>query len=63
MRILRYLVRVTDLSDPRQRGKALTGDRAGHWRYRVGDYRVIVQIIEHQVTVLTLSAGHRSSIY
>ena len=28
--------------DPRVHGKPLTADRVGQWRYRIGDYRVIV---------------------
>ena len=28
-------------SDPRRHGKALTANRSGQWRYRVGDYRII----------------------
>jgi len=63
VRIMRYLVHVTELNDPRQRGKGLTGDLSGQWRYRVGDYRVIAQIVDRQVTVLALSVGHRSGIY
>ena len=30
--------------DPRQRGKGLTANRSGQWRYRIGDYRLICQI-------------------
>ena len=35
-RIETYLVQ-----DPKELGKALTGDFRGYWRYRWGDYRVI----------------------
>lgn len=37
-RITAYLREVTALDDPRERGKALTGNLSGLWRYRVGDY-------------------------
>ena len=30
--------RLVSLDDPRQLGKALQGQYAGYWRYRVGDY-------------------------
>ena len=43
-RIKTYLDEVCELEDPRSRGKGLTGDLAGYWRYRVGDYRVILEI-------------------
>ncbi len=40
--ILRYLRdRISGSDDPRRFGHALTGDRKGLWRYRVGDYRIV----------------------
>jgi mRNA interferase RelE/StbE len=43
--ILRYLrERIEDAEYPRRFGKALTGNKVGLWRYRVGDYRVICSI-------------------
>ena len=50
-------------TDPRAHGKALTANRSGLWRYRVGDYRLISQIDDSAVTILMLEIGHRSSIY
>jgi mRNA interferase RelE/StbE len=44
-------------------GKALTGNKKGFWRYRVGDYRMICQISNSHCTVLVLSIGHRNTIY
>ncbi|MGB8770386.1 MAG: type II toxin-antitoxin system RelE/ParE family toxin [Candidatus Korobacteraceae bacterium] len=38
--------RVLMAKDPRQLGKALTGDKGGLWRYRIGDYRAICKIEE-----------------
>ena len=49
--------------DPRQRGKGLTANRRGQWRYRIGDYRLICQIQDAQLVILALSVGHRSTIY
>ena len=39
-RMLDELDEIAKLEDPRSRGKALTGNLAGVWRYRVGDYRI-----------------------
>ena len=50
-------------TDPRVHGNALTANRSGLWRYRVGDYRLIAQIYDSAVTILMLEIGHRSSIY
>ncbi|EIC97112.1 plasmid stabilization system protein, RelE/ParE family [Lachnoanaerobaculum saburreum F0468] len=50
-------------SNPRQHGKGLTADRSGQWRYRVGSYRIIVDINDEKVLVLVLEIGHRKNIY
>ena len=39
-------------SDPRQHGKALTANRSGQWRYRVGDYRIIAEIQDDKIIIL-----------
>lgn len=49
--------------DPRAKGKGLTANRSGQWRYRIGDYRVIADIQDNIVTILVLEVGHRSKIY
>ena len=56
----RYLV---GCSNPRQRGKGLTANRSGQWRYRVGDYRIIAKIEDDRVLILVLEVGHRSEVY
>ena len=59
-KILNY---IDDIVKPRDKGKPLSGNKKGLWRYRVGDYRILCQINDSTVTVLVLSIGHRSSIY
>ncbi len=49
-------------SNPRQHGKGLAADRSGQWRYRVGSYRIIVDINDEKVLVLVLEIGHRKNI-
>ncbi len=62
--ILRYLrERIATFDDPRRFGKALGGDMAGLWRYRVGDYRLIVTFEEDRLVVLVLTLGHRRNVY
>ena len=39
--IVRYLSELEKLESPRSRGKGLTADLSGLWRYRVGDWRVL----------------------
>lgn len=54
---------LAETSDPRERGKALTGPMTGLWRYRVGDYRLVCELIEQRLVVLVVRLGHRSRIY
>ena len=49
--------------DPRAHGKPLTSNRAGQWRYRVGDYRLLAKIMDREIVILILAVGHRSLIY
>ena len=56
--------RIAGLDDPRQLGEALQGTRfAGLWRYRVGDYRILVEIRDEVVTVIVIGVGHRGEVY
>lgn len=45
--------------DPRKHGKALIGDRKGLWRYRIGNYRLIVEIQDDKLIILILTFGYR----
>ena len=49
--------------DPRSFGKGLTANRAGQWRYRIGDYRMICYINNNELIILALSIGHRKEVY
>jgi len=49
--------------NPRQYGKALTANRSGQWRYRIGDYRLICHIDDGKLIILALTVGHRREIY
>ena len=51
--------------DPRKHSnvKPLKGTMAGHYRYRVGDYRVIYRIDETKSEVFVLKIAHRSAAY
>ena len=62
--IVAYLEeRIEGGEDPRRFGKPLKADLAGLWRYRVGDYRIVCRIVDRELVVLVLSAGHRKTIY
>ncbi len=39
------------------------GDLAGLYKFRVGDYRVIYQILHDEQTIVIHQVGHRGEIY
>lgn len=47
--------------DPGRNSKRLTQPSLGTYRYRIGDYRVIFDIVGADLVILRV--GHRSSIY
>ena len=52
-------------TDPRQGNnvKRLTGDWAGYFRYRVGDWRVIYRIDDDRSRVYAAVIAHRREVY
>ena len=64
-RILTFLFEsVAKLDNPRDLGKALTGPRLGsYWSYRVGDYRIVCDLLNDRLVVLVLKIGHRRDVY
>lgn len=49
--------------NPREKGKALSYNRVGQWRYRIGNYRLICEIKDKELIILALEFGHRKNIY
>ena len=49
--------------NPRAHGKGLTSNRSGQWRYRVGDFRLICEILDNRLIILVLTIGDRKSVY
>ena len=62
-RIFSYMDEVGELSDPRSRGKALTANLSGLWRYHVGKYRLVCKIIDNELVILVVDIAHRKEIY
>ena len=61
--IVESLQQVAGSDNPRQRGKAMVGERKGYWRYRMGDYRVIARIEDRRMVIVVITVGHRREIY
>lgn len=64
-RILVFLHdRIAALDNPRSTGTALRGATLrGCWRYRTGNYRIVVEIDDGSMTILVLRVGHRRNVY
>jgi mRNA interferase RelE/StbE len=64
IRIAKWITKnLEDTEFPTAYGKPLIGNYKGFWRYRIGDYRVIAEIIDDIVTISIVAAGHRKNIY
>lgn len=61
-KILSYL-RERTKENPRNFGKQLAGDKAGLWRYRIENFRVICRLQDDKFIVLVVAVGHRKEIY
>jgi len=62
--IFNWLIKPLDnVENPRYSGKSLTGNKQGLWRYRIGNYRVIVDISDTNCVIIAVEVGHRKFIY
>ena len=62
-RIIEYLRETSSGEDPHSRGRGLTGNLAGLWRYRVGNYRIIASIEDDELLILAINIDHWAQIY
>lgn len=63
LRIRSFLREIAQLDNPCNRGKALTANKRGLWRWRVGDYRIVADIVNETVVIVVVDIGHRSTVY
>ena len=61
--IISYMDKVGLLAEPRSRGKALSANLKGFWRYRVGDYRILCEIQDEKLIICVVDLDHRKNIY
>jgi mRNA interferase RelE/StbE len=62
--ILAYLYEKLETEDdPKRFGKPLAGNLKEFWRYRVGDYRIICEIKNHEFQILAVHVAHRRKVY
>lgn len=64
VRIVKFLRERLSVSDnPKSSGKQLLGSMCLFWRFRVGDYRIICDIKDDELVILSLRIGHRKEVY
>lgn len=49
--------------NPRQHGKGLTANRSGQWRYRIGEYRILVKIEDDKIILILIDIKHKKEVY
>jgi mRNA interferase RelE/StbE len=49
--------------DPLNLGKKLTGNLRGLMRYRFGDYQIIYEVMNNEISVVIVRVSHRKGVY
>ncbi|MGP1459638.1 MAG: type II toxin-antitoxin system RelE family toxin [Treponema sp.] len=61
--IQKYIDKIAERENPRTLGEPLQANLSSYWKYRVGDYRLIVEIQDDKLVVLMLVVAHRKQVY
>lgn len=62
-KIQKYINKIEEREDPRTLGEQLQENLSSYWKFQVGDYRLIAEIIDDRVIVLMLVIAHRREVY
>jgi len=57
------LAELEQIDNPREKLGPLKGKGKGLYSIRTGEYRAILEIIDEELVVLVIEAGHRKTIY
>ncbi len=60
---IRKAIELRLLENPVMAGKPLRQSLRGHWKMRVGDYRVIYQVDQDKSLIYVLIIGNRKDVY
>jgi mRNA interferase RelE/StbE len=64
LRIMKWVAdNLEGTADPRLHGKQLKHTLGQYWRYRIGDYRLLVEIIDDDLILRLITTAHRREIY
>lgn len=61
--ILDYMDTVAKSTNPRRIGRAMKGEYSGLYRYRIGSYRVICNIIDDILVIEVIKVSSRQGAY
>lgn len=61
--IQKYIDKLAERDDPRSLGDPLESNLVSFWRYRVGDYRLVAEILDDRLIVLFVVVAHRKNVY
>jgi mRNA interferase RelE/StbE len=50
-------------SNPRPNGVKKLADKHSIYRTRVGDYRIVYEVIDHEIRIIVIAIGHRREVY
>lgn len=53
LQIQKFIAKLQEYENQRLTGKALVGNLAGFWRYRVGDYKLICRIRDDKSSLMS----------
>ena len=57
--ILNWIEKRLKTENPRAFGKALKGNLAEYWRYRIGNYRLVAKIEDKELIIIMIAVGDR----
>ena len=55
--------RIEGCSNPRVYGEPLRHNMQGVWRYRIGKYRILCELVDEEVMVYVVKIDHRRTVY
>lgn len=61
-KINKFIDKLMLMEKPREAGKQLVGQK-GVYRYRVGDYRLLIEVHDNILTISVIKVGHRKNVY